>query len=47
MNLVLESLKIMVIGMGSVFFVLLLFFYIVKGLQVIFPYKEEEENSSK
>lgn len=47
MNLVLESLKIMGVGMGTVFFVLLLFFCIVKGLQTMFPYNEEEENSSK
>ena len=41
-GLVLETLRIMVLGMGTVFFVLTLFFFLVKGLQNIFPYKEEE-----
>jgi len=47
-GLVLETFRIMVLGMGTVFFVLALFVLIVIGLQNIFPYKpEEEENSSK
>ncbi len=46
MNLVLESLKIMLIGMGTVFFILFLFYCIVKGLQALFPYSEKEENPS-
>jgi len=41
-GLVLETLKIMVLGMSTVFFVLFLLFCIVKGLQIVFPYREEE-----
>ena len=36
-----EALKVMGIGMGAVFFVLFLFFSLVKTMQKIFPYEEE------
>ncbi len=29
------------VGMGTVFFVLLVFFGLVKAMQAIFPYKDE------
>lgn len=36
----LDALKVMGMGMSTVFVVLMLFFLIVKGLQKLFPYKE-------
>lgn len=36
-----EAIKIMGVGMGTVFFVLLVFFGLVKAMQAIFPYKDE------
>lgn len=39
--IMLESIKVMGIGMGTVFFVLLLFFGLIKAMQAMFPYKEE------
>lgn len=39
--IMLEAIKVMGVGMGTVFFVLLLFFGLVKAMQAIFPYKEE------
>ncbi len=40
-QVMLEAIKVMGIGMGTVFFVLLLFIILVKAMQSIFPYKEE------
>lgn len=47
-NLVTQTLKIMSMGMGTVFFVLLLFYAIVRLLVKIFPYREDvvESNGS-
>ena len=39
-QVVLDALKVMGTGMGTVFVVLMLFFLIVKGLQMLFPYKD-------
>ncbi|NLI60310.1 MAG: hypothetical protein GX375_02620 [Clostridiales bacterium] len=36
-EVVLEALKVLGAGMGAVFVVLMLFYFIVKGLQKIFP----------
>ncbi|HZJ56803.1 MAG TPA: OadG-related small transporter subunit [Clostridia bacterium] len=35
-----ETVKIMGIGMGTVFFVLMLFYVMVRGLQIVFPPEE-------
>lgn len=40
-EIMVEAIKVMGIGMGTVFFVLLLFFGIVKAMQAIFPYRED------
>lgn len=40
-QVVLEALKILGMGMGAVFTVLVLFYLIVKGLQIAFPHKED------
>ncbi|NLW17992.1 MAG: OadG family protein [Firmicutes bacterium] len=40
-QVMLEAIKVMGVGMGTVFFVLLLFIILVKAMQSIFPYKEE------
>lgn len=40
-QVMIDAVKVMAVGMGTVFFVLLLFFALVKGMQAIFPYKEE------
>ncbi|NLN40588.1 MAG: OadG family protein [Clostridiales bacterium] len=37
----LEALKVLGIGMGTVFSVLVLFYLLVKGLQTIFPPEDE------
>lgn len=42
-NLITETLKIMGTGMGTVFFVLFLFYLMVKLLTRIFPYDEKTE----
>lgn len=38
-----EAVRVMTLGMSTVFLVLALFFVMVKALQSIFPYKEEEK----
>lgn len=40
-QVMLDALKVAGIGMGGVFIVLMLFFLMVKGLQRLFPYKDE------
>lgn len=40
-DLMMQTLKIMGMGMGTVFFVLLLFYFMVKLLTKVFPYREE------
>jgi Na+-transporting methylmalonyl-CoA/oxaloacetate decarboxylase gamma subunit len=42
-GMILEALKLMGIGVGSVFVVLSLFFFMVKGLVALFPEKPEKE----
>lgn len=41
-QVVMEALKIMGVGMSGVFLVLVVFYIMVKALQIIFPYKQEE-----
>ncbi len=36
-QVVTEAIRILGLGMGTVFFVLLVFFLLVKGMQLIFP----------
>jgi len=43
-QVVLEALKVLGVGMGTVFTVLVLFYLIVKGLQMIFPPENETQN---
>lgn len=40
-QVVMEAVKVMGIGMGAVFFVLLLFIGLVKVMQKAFPYQED------
>lgn len=40
-EIMVEAIKVMGMGMGTVFFVLILFVGLVKVLQAAFPYKEE------
>ncbi|NLY54870.1 MAG: OadG family protein [Firmicutes bacterium] len=42
-QVMIEAIKVMGIGMGTVFFVLLLFCGLVKAMQAAFPYKEEND----
>lgn len=39
-EIMIEAIKVMGMGMGTVFFVLLLFFGLVKAMQALFPYEE-------
>jgi len=38
------ALQLMVYGLAGVFLVLILFYWTIKALLKIFPYKEEEQN---
>lgn len=40
----LEALRVLGIGMGTVFSVLVIFYLIVKALQMIFPPEDEAQN---
>ena len=40
----LEALRVLGIGMGTVFSVLVIFYLIVKALQMIFPSEDEAQN---
>lgn len=40
-QVMIDAIKVMGVGMGTVFFVLVLFIGLVKAMQAIFPYKEE------
>jgi len=39
-----EALKVLGVGMGTVFTVLVLFYLIVKALQMIFPPEDQAQN---
>ncbi|MFY9177474.1 MAG: OadG family protein [Caldicoprobacterales bacterium] len=39
----LEALRVLGVGMGTVFSVLVIFYLIVKGLQIIFPPESQDE----
>ncbi len=40
-----KGLFVTLIGMLGVFFVLILFYFVIKGFQKLFPYKPEEDNN--
>lgn len=40
-DLIAQTFKIMGMGMGTVFFVLFLFYFMVRLLTKVFPYREE------
>lgn len=41
-TVMIEAVKVMGIGMGTVFFILLIFFGMIKALQAVFPAEDNE-----